>query len=108
WTGKSAALFATAVVVDDLASAFATVTFVAFISMLVDRTYTASQYALLASVGTAGRTLFAASSGALVDWLDGDWGLFFVITALMVLPSLGCLWAIRRQLANVLAGGEAR
>ena len=108
WTGKSAALFATAVVVDDLASAFATVTFVAFISMLVDRTYTATQYALLASVGTAGRTLFAASSGALVDWLDGDWGLFFVITALMVLPSLGCLWAIRRRLASVLGGGEAR
>ena len=108
WTGKSAALFATAVVVDDLASAFATVTFVAFISMLVDRTYTATQYALLASVGTAGRTLFAASSGALVDWLDGDWGLFFVITALMVLPSLGCLWAIRRRLSDLLVGGEAR
>ena len=108
WTGKSAALFASAVVVDDLASAFATVTFVAFISMLVDRTYTASQYALLASVGTAGRTLFAASSGALVDWLDGDWGLFFVITALMVLPSLGCLWAIRRRLADLLSGSEAR
>ena len=107
WTGKSAALFAAAVVVDDLTSAFATVTFVAFISMLVDRTYTATQYALLASVGTAGRTLFAASSGALVDWLDGDWGVFFVITALMVIPSLACLWAIRRRLAGVLAGSEA-
>ena len=108
WTGKSAALFATAVVVDDLTSAFATVTFVAFISMLVDRTYTATQYALLASIGTAGRTLFAASSGALVDWLDGDWGVFFVITALMVLPSLACLWAIRRRLAYVLAGANER
>ena len=105
WTGKSAALFATAVVVDDLTSAFATVTFVAFISMLTDRTYTATQYALLASVGTAGRTLFAASSGVLVDWLDGDWGVFFVITALMVIPSLVCLWAIRGRLADVLAGG---
>ena len=104
WTGKSAALFAAAVVVDDLTSAFATVTFVAFISMLVDRTYTATQYALLASIGTAGRTLFAASSGALVDWLDGDWGVFFVITALMVIPSLVCLWAIRGRLGDILAG----
>ena len=104
WTGKSAALFAAAVVVDDLTSAFATVTFVAFISMLVDRTYTATQYALLASIGTAGRTLFAASSGALVDWLDGDWGVFFVITALMVMPSLACLWAVRSRLADALAG----
>ena len=108
WAGKSAALFVTAVVVDDLTSAFATVTFVAFISMLVDRTHTATQYALLASIGTAGRTLFAASSGALVDWLNGDWRVFFVITALMVLPSLACLWAIRRRLAYVLAGANAR
>jgi len=108
WTGKSAALFAAAVVVDDLTSAFATVTFVAFISMLVDRTYTATQYALLASIGTAGRTLFAASSGALVDWLDGDWGVFFVITALMVMPSLACLWAVRRRLAEALAGGDVQ
>ena len=108
WTGKSEALFAAAVVADDLTSAFATVTFVAFISMLVDRTYTATQYALLASIGTAGRTLFAASSGALVDWLDGDWGTFFVITTLMVIPSLVCLWAIRKRLGGLLAGARVR
>jgi PAT family beta-lactamase induction signal transducer AmpG len=108
WVGKSEALFATAVVMDDLTSAFATVTFVAFISMLVDRTYTATQYALLASIGTAGRTLFAASSGALVDWLDGDWGTFFVITTLMVIPSLICLWAIRKKLQDMLAGAQVR
>ena len=38
-------LFAIAVIFDDMAAAFATVAFVAFISMLVDRTYTATQYA---------------------------------------------------------------
>ena len=108
WAGKSELMFAVAVVMDDLTSSFATVTFVAFISMLVDRTYTATQYALLASIGTAGRTLFAASSGALVDWLDGDWGTFFVITTLMVLPSLVCLWAIRDRLGAMLAGGRVR
>ena len=108
WSGKSEVLFAAAVVMDDLTSAFATVTFVAFISMLVDRTYTATQYALLASLGTAGRTLLAASSGELVDWLEGDWGFFFVITALMVLPSLVCLWAIRAKLRDLLAGARVR
>ena len=75
WSGKSELLFAIVVIFDDMAAAFATVAFVAFISMLVDRTYTATQYALLASIGTAGRTTLAASSGALVDWLNGDWGL---------------------------------
>ena len=108
WTGPVESLFAAAVLLDDLAAAFATVTFVAFISMLVDRTYTATQYALLASIGTAGRTLFASSSGALVDWLDGDWGIFFVITALMVVPSLICLWVLRHRLTAMLVGAQVR
>ena len=98
WSGKSELLFATVVILDDIAAAFATVAFVAFISLLVDRTYTATQYALLASIGTAGRTMLASSSGALVDWLNGDWGVFFIITAIMVIPSLILLWSIRHKL----------
>ena len=98
WTGKSELLFAFAVIFDDIAAAFATVAFVAFISLLVDRTYTATQYALLASIGTAGRTTLASSSGALVDWLNGDWGIFFILTAIMVIPSLICLWIIKNKL----------
>ena len=98
WSGKSEILFAIAVIFDDIAAAFATVAFVAFISLLVDRTYTATQYALLASIGTAGRTTLASSSGALVDWLNGDWGVFFILTAIMVIPSLTILWIIRNKL----------
>ena len=98
WSNKSELLFAVAVIFDDIAAAFATVAFVAFISLLVDRTYTATQYALLASIGTAGRTTLASSSGALVDWLNGDWGVFFILTAVMVIPSLICL----RYLKDIL------
>ena len=98
WSGKSEWLFAVAVLLDDIAAAFATVAFVAFISLLVDRTYTATQYALLASIGTLGRTTLAASSGELVDWLNGDWGIFFIMTTVMVIPSLILLWFIRNKL----------
>ena len=98
WSDKSELLFAIAVIFDDIAAAFATVAFVAFISLLVDRSYTATQYALLASIGTAGRTTLASSSGALVDWLNGDWGTFFILTALMVIPSLIILWIMRNKL----------
>ena len=98
WSEKSEILFAVAVIFDDIAAAFATVAFVAFISLLVDRTYTATQYALLASIGTAGRTTLASSSGALVDWLNGDWGMFFILTALMVIPSLIILWTMKNRL----------
>ena len=98
WSDKSELLFAFAVILDDIAAAFATVAFVAFISLLVDRAYTATQYALLASIGTAGRTTLASSSGALVDWLNGDWGIFFILTALMVIPSLIILWLMKNKL----------
>ncbi len=98
WVGNSESLFAFTVLIDDLSAAFATVAFVGFISALVDRTYTATQYALLASIGTAGRTLFASSSGMMVDWLNGNWIVFFIITALMVIPSLICLFLIKEKL----------
>ena len=98
WSDKSELLFAVVVVFDDIAAAFATVAFVAFISLLVDRSYTATQYALLASIGTAGRTALASSSGELIDWLNGDWGIFFILTALMVIPSLIILWIMRNKL----------
>ena len=95
---KSEILFAIAVIFDDIAAAFATVAFVAFISLLVDRTYTATQYALLASIGTAGRTTLASSSGALVDYLNGNWGLFFILTAINGFPSLLILWSLKNKL----------
>jgi len=98
WSDKSYFLFALAVILDDIAAAFATVAFVAFISLLVDRNYTATQYALLASIGTAGRTTLASSSGALVDWLNGNWGIFFVLTAMMVIPSLILLFKIKNKI----------
>lgn len=86
--GPNTDLFAIAVVVDGFTGAFATVAFVSFITKLTSRTYTATQYALLASLGNLGKTVVASSSGLMVDWLDGDWSLFFIITALMIIPSI--------------------
>ena len=98
WVGKSYFIFSIAVILDDIAAAFATVAFVAFISTLINRKYTATQYALLASIGTFGRTTLAASSGTLVDQLNGNWGVFFIITALMVTPSLIILHFIKNKI----------
>lgn len=84
-------LLAAAIVVDGFTSAMSTVAFVAFISYLTSHTYTATQYAALAALGTLGRTVVSGGSGFLVDALHGNWPLFFVITSLMVLPSLALL-----------------
>ena len=100
--GPDVRIFALAVIADDFTSAFATVAFVTFISYLTSRTYTATQYALLASLGTLGRTLLAGLSGLLVDSTGGNWGLFFVLTALMVLPSLLLLLWIGQTLKPLM------
>jgi len=101
--GPDKLLLVSAVVVDGFTSAWSTVAFVAFLSMMCSRAFTASQYALMASLGTLGRTLLASYSGVLVDFLEGDWSVFFVITSLMVLPSLWLLYLIRHRLRSLAA-----
>lgn len=99
--GPNTDLFAIAVIIDGFTGAFATVAFVSFITKLTSRTYTATQYALLASLGNLGKTVVASSSGLMVDWLDGDWSLFFIITALMVIPSIGLLLWMGNRYKNI-------
>lgn len=103
WVGPSPWLFVTAVVLDNFTSACATVAFVAFISHLTSRAYTATQYALMASLGNLGRTTLALGSGALVDYLDGNWALFFILTTLLVLPSLVLLRQIGARVMAISA-----
>jgi PAT family beta-lactamase induction signal transducer AmpG len=86
--GPDVKLYAVAIIVDGFTTAFSTVAFVAFISFPTSHTYTATQYALMASLGNLGRTMVSSSSGAVVDAMGGNWALFFVITSRMVIPSL--------------------
>lgn len=96
--GASVPLLVVAVVADQFTTAFSTVSFVAFISAMCDRHYTASQYALLASVGNASRILLASSSGFVLEyWLDNSWSWFFILTSVMVIPSLILLYLMRAE-----------
>lgn len=96
--GPSEMLFMAAIVVDNFCAAFSTVAFVSLLTWLTGKTFSGTQYALLASLGNLGRTVMASSSGAMVDFLDGNWALFFLITALMVIPGLLLLLVIARML----------
>lgn len=96
--GPDTNLLMLALLVDNFFQAFATVAFVSFISYFTSRTYTGTQYALLASISNFGRTTLAAGSGFVIDALGGDWALFFVLTTFMVLPGLGLLVWVGRLL----------
>ena len=101
-------LFATAVVADQFTTAISTVAFVAFLSQLCVREYAAAQYAALGSLGNLSRTTLAASSGFLVDYLDGNWPVFFVITVAMVIPSLIILLLLQSHLRGIMAGAKTK
>ena len=64
----------------------------AFITTLTSHSFSATQYALLASIGNLGRTTLSSSSGWIVDQLGGNWSLFFILTAIAIMPSLALLW----------------
>ena len=100
WVGPDKTLFALTIIVDGFTAAWSTVAMVAFISLMCNRTFSASQYALMASLSVAGKNLLASGSGYIVDKLDGDWSTFFIITALMVIPSLLFLRAIKPHIVK--------
>jgi len=68
---------------------------VAYVSGLCNIAYTATQYALLSSLSSLGRTLFASSSGTLADWLG--WTDFYLLTTAITIPALLLLLWIDRS-----------
>ena len=98
--GPNINLFIFTLIIDNFFVAFSTVAFVSFVSYFTSRTYTGTQYALMVSISNLGRTTLAAGSGALVDFLNGDWAFFFVLTSLMVIPGLCLLVWVRRLIKS--------
>ena len=105
-SGPKIDLLIAAVIIDGFTQAWGTVAFVAFISSLCNQAFSATQYALLASLSTLGRTTIAANSGLLIDGLSGNWALFFIITTLMVIPGLSVLLILWKRLEKILKEGS--
>ena len=108
YVGPSVPLLVVSVIIDGFTTSWSTVAFVGLISILANRAFTASQYALMASIATMGRTVLGSSSGALVDWLNGNWALFFVLTTLMVIPGLLFLYSIRKPIQRIEDENKAK
>ena len=96
-TGPDALMFRVAVMADNFTGGLATVAFVAYLSAQCNLAYTATQYALLASLGNLARIWFSSVSGIMVDSLGGDWAAFFTITSLVALAGLPLLAVIRKR-----------
>jgi len=80
----------------NLTGAMAGAALVAYLSSLCSPAFTATQYALLSSLASLGRTLFASSGGVLADALG--WVPFFLLTTVATVPALLLIaWIAHRQ-----------
>jgi MFS transporter, PAT family, beta-lactamase induction signal transducer AmpG len=98
-------LFAT-IGLENFSGGMGSAAFVAYLSMLCNLAYTATQYALLSSFMAFGRTALSSTSG----WLAAhvDWVLFFAISTALALPGLLLLlWMMRRYPAPRMSPAAA-
>jgi PAT family beta-lactamase induction signal transducer AmpG len=84
---------------ENLASGMGTVAFVAFMAMMTDKRFTATQYALLSSLMGIPRVIAAAPTGYAVKFLG--WEKFFIACALIAIP--GMLLLIKSSVFNISA-----
>ena len=84
------------ITLENFSSGMATTAFVAYLSSLCNVLYTATQYALLSSLMSFARDVFAATSGVLAEAVS--WPVFFVVAAMFSLPGIYVVkWLWRRQ-----------
>ncbi|MCG3730609.1 AmpG family muropeptide MFS transporter [Vibrio cincinnatiensis] len=103
--GPNEHLLLATIFVDNFTTAFSTVAFVSFLTVMTGQAFSATQYALLASLGNFSRTTLASFSGELAEYLN-NWSLFFILTALMVIPSLFMLYSLRHYFNDMLSNAR--
>jgi PAT family beta-lactamase induction signal transducer AmpG len=102
WVGHDVAVLTVTISGENLTGGMASAAFVAYLSALCSREFTATQYALLSSLATVGLNVLAASGGALAEGLG--WVPFFVLCTLFCAPALLLLlWLMRRPMSLPVA-----
>ncbi|MEM1176929.1 MAG: AmpG family muropeptide MFS transporter [Acidobacteriota bacterium] len=94
-TGPQWWALATVVGVEDVSSGMGTAALVAFMSLLANKRYTATQYALLSSLASLGRTFFAGFAGktaAALGYVN-----FFLFGSAMAIPGIILLVLLMRS-----------
>jgi PAT family beta-lactamase induction signal transducer AmpG len=93
--GHRPAILALSAAAEDVTGGMAGTALIAYLSSLTNPPYTATQYALLASLMVVGRSFFVASGGALSLWMG--WPVYFLATTLITVPALLLLVWMRRR-----------
>jgi len=85
-TEKNIIFLAVVISADNLSGGFATAAFIAYLSSLTNRAYTATQYALFSSLMTLPAKFMGGFSGIVVD--VAGYAYFFLYAGLLGIPAL--------------------
>jgi len=93
--GHDSSLLIATIAAENFSGGLGTAVFIAYLSVLCNVKYTATQYALLSSLAATGRTWLSASSGYFVD--SYGWVNFFLISTAIALPGLLILLLLQEK-----------
>ncbi len=96
--GHDLGLLAMTIGFENLAGGMGSAAFVAYLSLLCNMAYSATQYALLSSLMAVGRTVLSSGAGWVAEHMD--WAAFFVVSTLAAVPGL-LLLAWKRRVLDV-------
>lgn len=95
---------ASAVFIENLCGGMGTAAFVALLMTLCNKSFSATQFALLSALSAVGRVYVGPAAGWLVElW---GWPVFYAFTVVAAVPGLLLLWACRGTLQEMEHSGE--
>ena len=98
WTGKNFTVMATSVFIENFCSGLSTAAMFAFIMLLCDHRYTASQFALLSAIASLGRVYLGPVAAYLVESVG--WAQFFIYSFLLCFPGIFLLILLKEKVLN--------
>jgi len=83
------------VLIENISGGIGDVVFVAYLTSLCNKNFSATQYALFTSLGSLARSFLASSAGIYANYLG--WYDFFVFSVFLVIPALAFLFLIGKN-----------
>ncbi len=98
YVGHSVPMLMLTIASENITSGMCTAALVAYLSSLCNRSFTATQYALLSSLSATGRTFLSSIAGVLAQ--DMGWHVYFVFTSVLAVPALLLLYWLMQRPTN--------
>lgn len=97
--GKSFTFFALTVIIENFTGGMGTTAFLALLMGLCNRSFAATQYALLSSLASLGRVIISPSSGFVVESIG--WAAFYFLTFIVAIPGLILIFILKKVIQSV-------